>query len=160
MTDEQIRMRDVLKAHQLRIQPSGGVCSCGEWTERPYGSVLWGPDDWEEHLEEALGAAGALTASEVKVLTETASKFGYELGRKEALTERPMWRRHRADVGEQIAEELEALNGPITPLAAAAFVRDLTSLPSGATSDATSGVPGHREVSEAVRSPQEPGEGS
>jgi len=159
MTDTtNVRMRDVLKAHELRIQPSGGVCSCGKWTERPYGSLLWGPDDWEEHLEEALEAAGALHAAEVKVLTETASKVGYALGRK--------------DAGEEIAEGIEAVRDSVGlfPIAnpddlltshqawtnAAQIARDVTSQPSEGASDERSGVGGHQEVSETARSPQEP----
>lgn len=50
------RIRDVLKGHQLRTQPSGAACSCG-WTERTYGSALWTPDEWEDHLEDVLEAA-------------------------------------------------------------------------------------------------------
>jgi len=42
----------VLKDHALGIQPSGGVCRFGDWTEKPYGSVLWGPDDYEHHVAE------------------------------------------------------------------------------------------------------------
>lgn len=197
MTDEKIRMRDVLKAHRLGIQPSGGVCSCGEWTERPYGSVLWGPDDWEEHLEEALEAAGALHVSEVKVLTETATRVAYALGRKDAAEEIAAELRRRSDIGTR---------GQIRAYADALAGRYATSQGPQAASDATSGVPGHQEVgsggqaasnrlprrcpecgelhvmgcpdcgadldmrghypncpqevSEAVRSPQEPGEGS
>lgn len=100
-----------------------------------------------------------LTASEVKVLTETASKVAYALGRK--------------DAGEEIAEGIEATRDavglfPIENLEdlltshqawtnAAQIARDIASQPSEAASDATSGVPGHPEVSEAVRSPQERG---
>lgn len=76
------------------------------------------------------------TASEVKVLTETASEAGRRIGRKEALDEfRKEW-----------------------PVAAAEVERSLraSSQAPQAASDATSGVPGHLEVSEAVRSPQEP----
>jgi len=104
------------------------------------------------------GSNELLTASEVKVLTETASKVAYALGRK--------------DAGEEIAEGIEAVRDavklfPIENLDdlltmhdawtnAAQIARDLTSQPPEAASDATSGVPGHPEVSEAVRSPQEP----
>src|SRR5215204_5540990 len=89
------------------------------------------------------------TASEVKVLTETASKVAYALGRK--------------DAGEEIAVALESrdsvewvLAGRYGGIDAAEIARNITSQPSQAASDATSGVPGHPEVSEAVRSPQEP----
>jgi len=96
----------------------------------------------EQRLENA-----TYTAAEVKVLTEAALR----LGRKEA--------------GEEIAERIEALAGTPTMrgtmagemlLSCAKTARDLTSLASGATSDASSGVGGHQEVSEAARSPQDP----
>lgn len=102
------------------------------------------PDDdfpcCRQHPAEAL-----LTASEVKVLTETALR----LGRKEA--------------GDEIAETLEALGDSIgegnqRELLAdlADIARDIGSSPLGATWDVRSGVPGHQEVSEAIGSPQEP----
>lgn len=88
--------------------------------------------------------------AEVKVLTETATRLGRELGRREAFGE--------------VAEAFEGLIPflfPGTPTADAVTqtaqnFRNLASPAAGATSDATSGVPGHPEVSEAVRSPQEP----
>jgi hypothetical protein len=99
-----------------------------------------------------------MLAAEVKVLTETATKVAYELGRK--------------DAGEEIAEGIEAVRDsvgrfPIENLDdlltshqawtnAAQIARDLTSEPSGAVSDERSGVGGHQEVSEAPKSPQEP----
>lgn len=98
-----------------------------------------------------------LTASEVKVLTETATRVAYALGRK--------------DAGEEVAQHIETFfEDPHTEAEQcedcsllhqlARIARKVSSQPAGATSDATSGVPGHPEVSEAVRSPQEPGEGS
>ena len=51
MADELVR---VLKDHALGIQPSGGVCRFGDWTEKPYGSILWGSDDYEYHLAEVI----------------------------------------------------------------------------------------------------------
>lgn len=51
MTDSLVR---VLTDHRLGIQPSGGVCRFGDWTEKPYGSLLWGPNDWEEHVAEVV----------------------------------------------------------------------------------------------------------
>lgn len=108
------------------------------------------------------------TASEVKVLTETASKVAYALGRK--------------DAGEEIAAAFEPIlynspdgdafehthpkweGEPECPACWVDTIRQVlarvASQAPNATSDATSGVPGHPEVSEAVRSPQEPGEGS
>jgi hypothetical protein len=89
---------------------------------------------------EGRGRGHTYTEAEVKVLTETATKVALELGRREAL------------------EEVDALL--IEAGARGRFARQLiqhtVSLPSGATSDATSGFVGHPEVSEAARSPQEP----
>lgn len=109
-----------------------------------------------------------LTASDVKVLTETVRKVAYALGRK--------------DAGEEIAQALEeylpyyseeffpADGTSVDCIAAKAMrhaypnaariARETASQAAEAASDATSGVPGHQEVSEAVRSPQEPGDGS
>jgi hypothetical protein len=92
------------------------------------------------------------TASEVKVLTETASKVAYALGRKDALTE-------VAD--EMGAEQDDPRIGFVTLQTDWYTWRMLlaaktSSQAAGATSEATSWVPGHPEVSEAVRSPQEP----
>jgi len=79
------------------------------------------------------------TAAEVKVRTEAAGKFGYELGRK--------------DAGEEIAEALEALAAAIGECDRSEFcvdfadtARDIASRAPGATSDASSGVGGHQEV--------------
>lgn len=92
-----------------------------------------------------------LAASEVKVLTETASKVAYALGRKDAGEE-------TAKAIETELDETDDLPGLyVTGMNRARWIAlETASLPPGATSDATSGVPGHPEVSEAVRSPQEP----
>lgn len=96
----------------------------------------------EQRHEQRLARA-TYTAAEVKVLTETALR----LGRKEA--------------GEEIADAIEATRIPSTEdnswlLHAAKIARSIASQPSGAVSDEPAGVPGHQEVSEAARSPQEP----
>lgn len=91
------------------------------------------------------------TASEVKLLTETATKLGRAIGRKEACDE-------AIDRLSELAQRI-APGNPHPVLGrdtVVRYLRDIASLPAGATSDATSGVPGHQEVSEAVRSPQEP----
>lgn len=44
----------VLKDHALGIQPSGNVCRFGDWTEHRYGSLLWGPDEYEQHVAEVV----------------------------------------------------------------------------------------------------------
>jgi hypothetical protein len=111
-----------------------------------------------------------LTASEVKVLTETAGKVAYALGRKDA-GEEIAQALERCEDDARRAERTEGIAGnrgtakTYFDLAAgymrsAELAREVASQPSQAASDATSGVPGHQEVSEAVRSPQEPGEGS
>jgi hypothetical protein len=96
-----------------------------------------------------------LTAAEVKVLTETAGEAGRRIGRKEASDE----------IAAAILRSLSLIidaNYPevlIPRETAVGLAREVGTRPSqatGATSDATSGVPGHQEVSEAVRSPQEP----
>lgn len=93
----------------------------------------------------------AYTAAEVKVLTETATRVAYALGRK--------------DAGEEIAAALkrrrertrdEGQRGWALLTEAWVIALDNASQPSQAASDATSGVPRHSEVSEAARSPQEP----
>jgi hypothetical protein len=107
------------------------------------------------------------TAAEVKVLTETATKVAYELGRKDAGEEiaaaadeiaeshADAARKHRAVGGG----EYEAIARIHRAQASGAWevareVRGIASLRPGAASDATSGVGGHQEVSEAARSPQ------
>jgi len=69
----------------------------------------------EKRLENA-----TYTASEVKVLTETAGKVAYALGRK--------------DAGEEIAEALEGVNPKASTLACASLAR-LISSPSQEASD-------------------------
>jgi len=101
---------------------------------------------------EGRGRGHTYTAAEVKVLTETASKVAYGLGRKDALTE-------IAD--EMGAEQDDPRIGFVTLQTDWGTWRLLlaaktSSQASGGTSDATSGVPRHSEVSEAARSPQEP----
>lgn len=51
MTDSLVR---VLTDHRLGIQPSGGVCHFGDWTERPYGSLMWSSNDYEAHVAEVV----------------------------------------------------------------------------------------------------------
>ena len=90
------------------------------------------------------------TASEVKVLTETVSKVAYALGRKDAAEEIAVAiadHRREFKTGSAIDTEL---------FVAQEIALGTGSQVAGATSDATSGVPGQQEVSEAVRSPQEP----
>jgi hypothetical protein len=107
-----------------------------------------------KHHEQRLENA-TYTAAEVKVLTETASKVAYELGRKEAgehIAERIEFGMHAkcASGDYAVCEVCHALKNM------ALGAREYASQPSGATSDATSGVGGHQEVSEAARSPQKP----
>ncbi len=83
------------------------------------------------------------TASEVKVLTETASKVAYALGRKDAAEEIAVAiadHRREFKTGSAIDTEL---------FVAQEIALGTGSQVAGATSDATSGVPGHQEVSEA-----------
>jgi hypothetical protein len=111
-----------------------------------------------------------LTASEVKVLTETARQ---ETADRIAAEADRIADRYQATANEHRALSIEhrtsaqyserhfktALafkNKADGAWAVAQIARDLSSQAAGATSDATSGVPGHQEVSEAVRSPQEP----
>lgn len=106
------------------------------------------------------------TAAEVKVLTETAGEAGRRIGWK-AAGEEIAAALERCEDDARRAERTEGIAGnrgtakTYFDLAAgymrsAELAREVASQPSGATSDATSGVPGHQEVSEAVRSPQEP----
>lgn len=88
---------------------------------------------------EGRGRGHTYTASEVKV--------AYELGRKDAL--------------EEVAREMGVDRWDDEPRKYVTVQIDwdtynLLQGALGAASDATSGVPGHPEVSEAVRSPQEP----
>ena len=53
------RAVEVLATHRHRVQPSGSACKCG-WAERPYGSALWMESEWEQHLVDALIAAGLI----------------------------------------------------------------------------------------------------
>jgi hypothetical protein len=98
---------------------------------------------------EGRGRGHMYTAAEVKVLTEAALR----LGRKEA--------------GDEISEHLlataandEDQMGRIALRFAARSAREIgahaLSQPQNATSDATSGVPRHPEVSEAPKAPREP----
>src|SRR6266542_4072543 len=75
------------------------------------------------------------TAAEVKVLTETASKVAYELGRREAFSDAIAYQ-VRIDGDWASFHPSDVRVAFIGPAA------------SGASSDATSGVPGHQEVSE------------
>src|SRR6266498_3115827 len=77
-----------------------------------------------------------LTASEVKVLTETASKVAYELGRREAFSDAIAYQ-VRIDGDWASFHPSDVRVAFIGPQA------------TGASSDAISGVPGHQEVSEA-----------
>jgi hypothetical protein len=127
------------------------VCSC-----RTIAISAWDPVQLGRDPRCPIHAT--LTASEVKVLTEAALR----LGRKEA--------------GEEIAAAIAAEYVPVHNVGGAEpipsdptewdealhvavqIARNISSQPSGAVSDASSGAPEHQEVSEAVRSPQEPRE--
>jgi hypothetical protein len=108
--------------------------------------------------------AATYTAAEVKVLTETASKVAYALGRKDAgeetaaAFEPALYNSPDGDAFEHTHPKWEG--EPECPACWVQTIRQVlarvASQAPGATSDATSGVPGQREVSEAVRSPQEP----
>lgn len=50
-TRQQLAM--VLDKHRIRTGPSI-TCSCGGWTERPVGSLLWTPDEFARHQTEAV----------------------------------------------------------------------------------------------------------
>src|SRR6266542_3749135 len=76
------------------------------------------------------------TAAEVKVLTETASKAAYELGRREAFSDAIAYQ-VRIDGDWASFHPSDVRVAFIGPQA------------TGASSDAISGVPGHQEVSEA-----------
>jgi hypothetical protein len=105
------------------------------------------------------------TAAEVKVLTETASKVAYALGRKDA-GEEIAAALERCEDDARRAERTEGIAGnrgtaktwfdlAAGYMRSAELAQEIASRTSQAASDATSGVPGHQEVSEAVRSPQE-----
>ena len=95
----------------------------------------------------------------MKVLTETATRLGREIGRREALDEAlryvetearwqvELMKRDRDEEWEHSVQRLNVVAG---------CIRNARSAPSGAASDATSGVPRHPEVSEAPKAPQEP----
>lgn len=116
------------------------------------------PEDAEVYRNAAqvvLEAALPHLLAEVKVLTETAGEAGRRIGWKAA--------------GEEVARAIErgrhddCSSGKYVSCLtcwaldnAARIAREVSSQPSQAASDATSGVPRHSEVSEAVRSPQEP----
>jgi hypothetical protein len=100
----------------------------------------------EKRLENA-----TYIAAEVKVLTETASKVAYELGRREAQGEIVAMLEDRA-AGWTLRD---SATGEVL-LGMAKTIRSMASQPPGAASDAISGVPGHSEVSEAPKAPQEP----
>lgn len=110
-----------------------------------------GPPRWTDlfgidpNYLEGVPEEPTYTASEVKVLTEAALRLG------------------RVEAAEEIAAALLSFmandirgRSDMDIDRAAAIALDIGYKPSGASSDATSGVPGHPEVSEAVRSPQEP----
>jgi hypothetical protein len=100
----------------------------------------------EKRLENA-----TYTAAEVKVLTETASKVAYELGRKDA--------GEALDVLRQFVAVVDGPQNESYAVRCAVMwhaVRDIASQPPQAASDAISGVPRHSEVSEAPKAPQEP----
>jgi hypothetical protein len=107
------------------------------------------PGDYRNILLKVWRAYEA-TAAEVKVLTETATKVAYELGRKDALTE----------IADEMAVEQEYLSYVTfqtdRDTALLLMAAKTPSQAAGAVSDASSGVGGHQEVSEAARSPQEP----
>jgi len=110
----------------------------------------------KETVPPALDAEPTYTASEVKVLTETATRvasgLALKLGRAEAAEEIAAELRRRSDIGTR---------GQIRAYADALAGRYATSQGPQAASDATSGVPESSEVgseSQAVsnRLPQEP----
>lgn len=43
----------VLDEHHLRVGPSI-TCSCGRWTERPVGSILWEHNEFAQHQADAV----------------------------------------------------------------------------------------------------------
>jgi hypothetical protein len=111
-------------------------------------------------------ANATYTASEVKVLTETASRVAYALGRKDA-GEEIAAALERCEDDARRAEQTEGIAGnrgtartwfdlAAGYMRSAELAQEIASRSLSAASDATSGVPGHPEVSEAVRSPQEP----
>jgi hypothetical protein len=104
---------------------------------------------------EGRGRGHTYTAAEVKVLTETAGEAALKIGRAEAtrdvIREVTVWVSELED--EALWDRWTAKRGTMLR---ARIPREA----SGTTSDATSGVPGHPEVSEAVRSPQEPRDGA
>jgi hypothetical protein len=96
-----------------------------------------------------LQPAATYTAAEVKVLTEKAGKFGYVLGRKEALEEAAV----QADwLAEGVANPEKPYNEAFIHACGvvARHIRSMASQPHVAASDAISGVPRHSEVSEAA----------
>lgn len=93
-------------------------------------------------------AEAAKAAAKLREICETATRLGYELGRKEA--------------GEEIATALERPT-PQSPDRkyvridhAAAVARSLTSQPSGAASEPLAASTGHSDLPEDARPPQEP----
>jgi hypothetical protein len=154
---------------EVEQHPGGGFDVCCDHPEL-HRAIKWtdlfgiDPDYLKDADEgctgEGRGRGYAYTASEVKVLTETATKLGRELGRRE------VWEQVADEIslGEDWQVEDPRISYVDVQIDKDAYlflaeIRASRSIPSrdpGATSDATSGVPGHPEVSEAVRSPQEP----
>jgi hypothetical protein len=136
-------------------------------TDKPKWTDLFGIDP---NYLEGVPEEPTLTAAEVKVLTETArqetaDRIAAEADRiaeryqMTANEHRALSIEHRTSVKRSEIHFKTALafkNKADGAWAVAQFARDLSSQPSGAASDATSGVGGHQEVSEAPRSPQEP----
>jgi hypothetical protein len=106
------------------------------------------------------GSSDLLTASEVKVLTETATKVALALGRREAAEDIARTASIDATTDRKKRSHMQTAQAFANQAAGAwavwEFARDYPYETLQDASDATSGVPGHPEVSEAVRSPQEP----
>lgn len=115
---------------------------------------------------EGRGRGHTYTEAEVKVLTETATRVAYALGRKDAAEEFDQLgatlmefanndrtrMRQATDLAMRAVYKNRADGYGDSAEAILRVSRSLTSQPAQAASDATSGVPGHQEVSEAVRS--------
>lgn len=146
MTDMEIppaSTREILIRHQLRTYPNGAACKCG-WTERIYGSALWTPHEWEDHLEDVLDSAGLLhDPAEVKSMCETAGRVAYALGRKEAGEELADKIATQAKITQRVpvSERSGVREGMLVAwISAEKLAREYASQPSGAV-PASSGTP-------------------
>lgn len=88
-------------------------------------------------------------AAEQKQLIETATRLGYELGRKEALAEVAAAISNRAKIAQRIdpRERSGVREGMVVAwIAAEKLAQDMASQPSGATSEPLTALEGHSDL--------------